>query len=80
MENVILNQKEQARLQILNSLLAEHMMVEGMSTREAARVFGLHRDTVRKMLSTRRRRAEGLLRLRACYCNKKSSLSYGNIV
>ena len=25
-------------------------MVEGMSTREAARVFGLHRDTVRKML------------------------------
>ena len=25
-------------------------MVEGMSTQEAARVFGLHRDTVRKML------------------------------
>ena len=25
-------------------------MLEGMSTREAARVFGLHRDTVRKML------------------------------
>ena len=25
-------------------------MVEGMSTREAARVLGLHRDTVRKML------------------------------
>ena len=25
-------------------------MVEGMSTREASRVFGLHRDTVRKML------------------------------
>ena len=25
-------------------------MVEGMSTREAVRVFGLHRDTVRKML------------------------------
>ena len=24
--------------------------VEGMSIREAARVFGLHRDTVRKML------------------------------
>ena len=24
--------------------------VEGMSTREAARMFGLHRDTVRKML------------------------------
>ena len=28
-------------------------MVEGMSTREAARVFGLHRDTVRKMLEYR---------------------------
>ena len=26
-------------------------MVDGMSTREAARVFGLHRDTVRKMLA-----------------------------
>ena len=25
-------------------------MVEGMSVREASRVFGLHRDTVRKML------------------------------
>ena len=24
-------------------------MVEGMSVREASRVFGLHRDTVRKM-------------------------------
>ena len=27
------------------------VMVEGMSIREASRVFGLHRDTVRKMLS-----------------------------
>ena len=36
-------------------------MVEGMSTREAARVFGLHRDMVRKMLEYRRRRAGGLL-------------------
>ena len=26
------------------------VMVDGMSTREASRVFGLHRDTVRKML------------------------------
>ena len=26
------------------------VMVDGMSIREAARVFGLHRDTVRKML------------------------------
>ena len=25
-------------------------LVEGMSVREASRVFGLHRDTVRKML------------------------------
>ena len=25
--------------------------VEGMSVREASRVFGLHRDTVRKMLA-----------------------------
>ncbi len=27
------------------------VMVDGMSIREAARVFGLHRDTVRKMLA-----------------------------
>ena len=27
------------------------VMVEGVSIREAARVFGLHRDTVRKMLA-----------------------------
>ena len=27
------------------------VMVEGMSVREAARTFGLHRDTVRKMLA-----------------------------
>ena len=26
------------------------VMVEGMSVREASRVYGLHRDTVRKML------------------------------
>ena len=26
-------------------------MVDGMSIREASRVFGLHRDTVRKMLA-----------------------------
>ena len=26
-------------------------MVEGMSVREASQVFGLHRDTVRKMLA-----------------------------
>ena len=27
------------------------VMVEGMSVREASRMFGLHRDTVRKMLA-----------------------------
>ena len=27
------------------------VMVEGMSVREAARTFGLHRNTVRKMLT-----------------------------
>ena len=27
------------------------VMVEGMTIREASRVFGLHRDTVRKMLA-----------------------------
>ena len=27
------------------------VMVEGMSVREAARTFGLHRDTVRKILA-----------------------------
>ena len=31
-------------------LVRRACMVEGMSSREAARVFGLHRDTVRKML------------------------------
>ena len=43
MENVTLNQKEQARLQILNSLLTEHMTVDqaatlmGVSTRHTRR-------------------------------------------
>ena len=32
MENVTLNQKEQARLQILNSLLSEHMTVDQATT------------------------------------------------
>ena len=32
MENVTLNQKEQARLQILNSLLSEHMTVDQAAT------------------------------------------------
>ena len=32
-------------------------MVDGMSIREASRVFGLHRDTVRKMHASQRSRA-----------------------
>ena len=32
MENVTLTQKEQARLQVLNSLLAEHMTLEQAAT------------------------------------------------
>ena len=35
------------------------MMVEGMSMREASRMFDLHWDTVRKMLAYSRRRATG---------------------
>ena len=34
-------------------------MVEGMSVREASRVFGLHRDTVRKIWPTRYRQGTG---------------------
>ena len=39
------------------------VMVEGMSIREASRVFGLHRDTVRKMPTPCRRATEGVGRL-----------------
>ena len=35
------------------------VMVDGMSIREVSRVFGPHRDTVRKILPTQRRRATG---------------------
>ena len=37
----------------MNVYLRVHreVMEEGMSVREAARTFGLHRDTVRKMLA-----------------------------
>ena len=41
-------------------------MVEGMSVREASRVFGLHRDTVRKMLACQGRREGVPLRRRLC--------------
>ena len=50
MENVTLTQKEQARLQVLNSLLAEHMTVEqaatlmGVSTRHTRRILAAYRE------------------------------------
>ena len=49
MENVTLNQKEQARLQVLNSLLAEHMTIEqasvlmGVSERQVWRILAAYR-------------------------------------
>ena len=49
MENVTLNQKEQARLQILNSLLSEHVTVDqaatlmGVSTRHTWRLLAAYR-------------------------------------
>ena len=49
MENVTLNQREQARLQVLNSLLAKHMTVDqaatlmGVSTRHAWRLLVAYR-------------------------------------
>ena len=49
MENVTLNQKEQARLQVLNSLLAGHMTIEqastlmGVSMRHAWRMLAAYR-------------------------------------
>ena len=50
MENVALNQKEQARLQILNSLLSEHMTVDqaatlmGVSTRHTRRILAAYTE------------------------------------
>ena len=50
MENVTLNQKEQARLQILNSLLSEHMTVDqaailmGVSMRHTRRILAAYRE------------------------------------
>ena len=50
MENVPLNQKEQARLQILNSLLSEHMTLDqaailmGVSTRHTRRILAAYRQ------------------------------------
>ena len=50
MENVTLNPKEQARLQVLNSLLDEHMtldqaaMLMGVTTRHARRILTAYRE------------------------------------
>ena len=50
MENVTLNQKEQGRLQVLNSLLAKHMTVEqasslmGMSVRHTRRILAAYKE------------------------------------
>ena len=50
MENVTLTQNEQARLQVLNSLLAEHMTLDqaatlmGVSTRHTRRILAAYRE------------------------------------
>ena len=50
MENVTLNHKEQSRLQILNSLLSEHMaldqaaMLMGVSARHTRRILAAYRE------------------------------------
>ena len=50
MENVTLNPKEQARLQVLNSLLAEHMTLDqaatlmGVSPRNTRRILAAYRE------------------------------------
>ena len=50
MENVTLTQKEQARLQVLNSVLAEHMTTEqaaeipGVSTRHTRRILAAYKE------------------------------------
>ena len=50
MENVTLTPKEQARLQVLNSLLAEHMTLDqaatlmGVSTRHTRRMLAAYRE------------------------------------
>ena len=47
MENVTLTSKEQARLQVLNSLLAEHMTLD-----QAATLMGITTRHTRRMLAT----------------------------
>ena len=49
MENMTLNPKKQARLQVLNSLLAEHMTLD-----QAATLMGVTTRHTRRMLATYR--------------------------
>ena len=49
MENVTLTQKEQTRLQILNSLLAEHMTLD-----QAATLMGVRERRTRRILAAYR--------------------------
>ena len=51
MENVTLTQKEQARLQVLNSLLAEHMTLD-----QAAMLMGVNPRHTRRILAAYRER------------------------
>ena len=50
MENVTLNPKEQTRLQVLNSLLAEHMTLDqaatliGVTSRHTRRILAAYRE------------------------------------
>ena len=46
-------------------------MVEGMSVREASRVFGLHRDTVRKMLAYTDQAAAAILGINEGVLNER---------
>ena len=63
MENVTLTQKEQAKLQVLNSLLAEHMTLDqaatlmGVSARHTRRILAAYREEGAAALAHRGRRA-----------------------
>ena len=51
MENVTLTPKEQSRLQVLNSLLAEHLTLD-----QAATIMGISTRRTRRMLAAYRER------------------------
>ena len=55
MENVTLTQKEQTRLQVLNSLLAEHMTLE-----QAATLMGVSTRHTRRILAAYPKSTEGM--------------------